>query len=225
MRDTIRLTQPEKETEVVENLTGLPVTRGQRPGLKFVYVHYPQSWRFDMDRGWVPNLSKIYAKPGVNGVTKTGDMTQTLAHVQKKGGTVINPKDERLGQYQNYCHYYPTRNGGRWYVDFCQKAEVLPNDQIIWNDSEIEEPLLDFAAHLVRAGIVRPMLKEVFSQYVEKERAKLDNLFGRLDRNPHLKARCDETEKRLEKMQQTWDEMNQEMIKTTTPIKPTKRID
>lgn len=225
MRDTIKLTQPEKETEVVENLQGLPLTRGQRPGVKFVYVHYPQSWKFDMKRGWLPSLSKVYAKPGVNGVNKNGDMTQTLAHIQKKGGTIVNPKDDRLGQYKNYCHYYPTRSGGRWYVDFCQTAQILPTDEIVWNHSEIEEPLLDFAAHVLSSGIVKPMLKEVFSKYMEIERSKLDTLYGRLDRNPHLKTRCDDTEKRLEKMQHTWDEMNQELLTQVKSIKPEKRVD
>ena len=227
MRENIELNQPEREVDVIKKREGLPVSPKNKPGMKFIYIHYPQSWSFCTKRGFIPRLSKIYAKPGVNGVDKNGDMTMTLAHVEKKGGTVINPKDQRLGEYANYVHFYKTRPGGKWYVDFCQKAVVLPNDQIIWNDSEIEEPLRDFSKFILDAKIVKPILKEVYIQMLEAERAKLDNLYGRMDRNPHLKVKADECEERILAMEEFWEKTQTKMEKTakTKAVEPVRGIE
>tara|TARA_R100000655_G_scaffold67064_2_gene105462 strand:- start:494 stop:1180 length:687 start_codon:yes stop_codon:yes gene_type:complete len=228
MRENIELNQPQREVEVVQKREGLPVSAKNRPGLKFVYIHYPQAWIFDLKRGFIPRLSKIYAKPGVNGVDRNGDMTVTLAHVERKGGTVVQPKDVRLGEYKDYVHFYKTRTGGKWYVDFCQKAVVLPNDQIVWNDSELEEPMRDFAKHVLDCGIVKPILKEVYMQMAEAERAKLDNLYGRLDRNPHLKVKVDECEERIIAMDECWEKSeapNFASAKKNKAIEPSRGVE
>ena len=131
----IHLTQPQKEKARIEKPAGLPVT-GRPPALKFVYCHYPQSWAFVDGFGFLPNLAKIVAKPGVNGVPASGDLSRVLASVHAKGGTYIDPKDPRLGDYVDYVQYYETRNGGKWFVDFCTVATVLPTDEILWSISE-----------------------------------------------------------------------------------------
>lgn len=228
MRENIELNQPQREVEVIQKRDGLPVSARAKPGLKFIYVHYPMSWIFDVERGFIPRLSKVYAKPGVNGVSKNGDMTVTLAHVEKKGGTVINPKDHRLGDYQDYVHFYRTRTGSKWYVDFCQKAVVLPNDQIVWNDSETEGPLKDFAKFIADSGMIKPLIKEVYMGLLEAERAKADTLYGRLDRNPHLKKTVDLCEERIDAMVLAWDEIEKSLgalSKTTKAVEPVRGVE
>lgn len=209
---TIHLESPTKETNVVKETSGLPVTDRQRPAMKFVYVTYPQSWRYDLEFGFLPVLKRIIAMPGVNGVGRDGSLTKVLSSVANNGGTYIDPKDYRLGKYQDYVQYYPTSNGGKWYVDFCQKATVLPTGQIVWNDSEIKTPMMEFRAHIRDAGIVEPLIHEFYVQMLEGEKSKLNRLYGRLDRNPSIKVKVEESQARIKGMEKHWSEMTARLL-------------
>jgi len=210
---TIHLASPTKETNVVQETNGLPVTDRQRPARKFVYVTYPQSWRYDIDFGFLPVLKRIIAVPGVNGVGRDGSLNKVLSSVANNGGTYIDPKDHRLGKFQDYVQFYPTSNGGKWYVDFCQKATVLPTGQIIWNDSEIKVPMKEFRAHIRDSGIVEPLIHEFYVQMVESEKSKLNRLYGRIDRNPSVKVKVEECEARIKGMEKHWSEMTSKLLK------------
>lgn len=219
MREAIQLNKPIKEESVIQKAEGLPVSAKQRPASKFVYAHYPHSWGYDLDRGFLPMLAKIIAKPGVNGVDKNGGLTMVLAGVNSKGGTYIDPRDKRLGEFMDYVQYYPTQTGGKWYVDFCQTATVLGTGQILWNTTDSVEPWKDFLCHVRDCGILSPMIHGVFVGLVEKERAKIDQLYGRLDRNPHLKSRLEHFQARLEGMEKAWESATAELSKTVAPRK------
>ena len=219
---TIHLASPTKETNVVQETSGLPVTDRQRPAMKFVYVTYPQSWRYDLEFGFLPVLKRIIAMPGVNGVGRDGSLTKVLSSVANNGGTYIDPKDYRLGKYQDYVQYYPTSNGGKWYVDFCQKATVLPTGQIVWNNSEIKTPMMEFRAHIRDAGIVEPLIHEFYVHMLEGEKSKLDRLYGRLDRNPSIKVKVEESQARIKGMEKHWAEMTTKLIKDIQAKAPKK---
>tara|TARA_R110000822_G_scaffold41703_14_gene113500 strand:+ start:29 stop:727 length:699 start_codon:yes stop_codon:yes gene_type:complete len=219
---TIHLASPTKETNVVIDTSGLPVTDRQRPAKKFVYVTYPQSWRYDLEFGFLPVLKRIIAMPGVNGVGRDGSLTKVLSSVANNGGTYIDPKDYRLGKYQDYVQYYPTSNGGKWYVDFCQKATVLPTGQIVWNNSEIKTPMMEFRAHIRDAGIVEPLIHEFYVQMIEGEKSKLNRLYGRLDRNPSIKVKVEESEARIKGMEKHWAAMGSQLLADIQATAPKK---
>ena len=186
---------------------------------KFVYIHYPKSWVYDVDRGFLPDITKVIARPGLNGVKKDGSMSLALATVRERGGVVLDPKDERLGKYQDYVHFYPIRGGGKYYVDFNKAATVLPNDEIIWNKSEQRPAWHDFLMFLRGTTLVRPMIKEIYMSIREKEVNKLNSLAGRYDRNPHLKHRIELAEKRVAGMDAHWASYSKSLM----PKKPRRK--
>ena len=59
MRETVRLRKPEKEQSVIRQDEGLPVGPRTKQTFKFVYVHYPKSWTFDRELGFLPAVKKI----------------------------------------------------------------------------------------------------------------------------------------------------------------------
>ena len=136
---------------------------------------------------------------------------------------MLDPKDQRLGEYMDYVHFYPLRGGGKYYVDFNQEAVVLPNDEVIWNTNEQREDWAKFMAYLRDSGMVRPLIKEVYISLVERQRKKIHSLYGRLDRNPHLKKRLEDAEADLAGMEQHWAAANAKHLKASAK-KPAKRI-
>ena len=223
MNKTIHLSKPKIEEAINNTIDGLPVNSKHRPADKFVYAHYPQSWYYNSELGdFLPSLTKIIAKPSVNGVSKSGSITMTLAGVQAKGGIYIDPKDKRLGDYQNYVHYYPTQNGGKWYVDFCQTATVLPTGQVLWGDC-VEE-WQGFLAHVRDSGIIRPMIEQIYMKLVAAERNTLDQILGRLDRNPHLGTKAKESRERIDGMAKAWEKRHGEIVAKAKPVKAKRQI-
>ena len=154
-------------------------------------------------------------------------MALTLARVTEMGGTVLDPKDERLGKYMNYVCFYPIRGGGKYYVDFNAEATVLPNDEVIWNKSEQADTWADFLLFVRDSGMISPLLREVYVGLVEQERNKRETLYQRLDRNPHLKNRLETCERRLKLMEKAWQDMSKKLVNekgTTTPSKRTEKV-
>ena len=227
MKETLHLTKPQKEINVHQQDDGLPITYKDKQSFKFVYVHFPKSWIYDVDRGFLPDLTKMIARPGLSGVKKDGSMTLALANVREKGGVVLDPKDERLGPYLDYVHFYPIRGGGKYYVDFNKAATVLPNDEIIWNKSELRETWYEFLEFVRGTTLVRPMIREIYLAIREKELDKLNGLLSRFDRNPHLKHRIELAEARLAGMDKHWQEYSQEFAPTSTakPRTPGKKVE
>lgn len=225
MKETLHLRKPTKEKAVIRDDEGLPIGPRDKQTYKFVYTHFPKAWTFDLELGFLPTIKKIKARPGLNGVKKDGSMALTLARVTEMGGTVLDPKDERLGEYQDYVCFYPIRNStSKYYVDFNQSAVVLPSDEVIWNTSEQRETWNIFLAFIRESGMIRPLLREVYIGMVERERNKRDSLIGRVDRNPHLKKRLDECEAKLEGMTAAWDKHNAALAKTLKPTTPKRRV-
>lgn len=199
--------QPKRGSEEIEKPLGLPVV-GQKPGRRFAYAHYPRGWSFDLEHGFLPELCKLTGTPGLNGVGKDGSLSRVLGAVAESGGTLIAPNDGRLGPYQHYCRYYDTEDGGRWYVDFCAEAEVLPTDEIVWNASESVEAFKAFRAHLRDAGIVEPLSVGVYRLLRETQISRVASLRGRSGLNPHLALKADQEQVKLEAMEKAWEEYN-----------------
>ena len=225
MRETLHLRKPTKEKNVIREDEGLPIGPRDKQTWKFVYVHYPKAWTYHLEHGFLPTIKKVKARPGLNGVKKDGSMALTLARVTEMGGTVLDPKDERLGEYQDYVCFYPIRgSSSKYYDDFNASAVVLPSDEVIWNTSEQRETWHEFLAFVRDSGMIRPLLREVYIAMVERERNKRDSLIGRVDRNPHLTKRLADCEAKLEGMAKAWDAHNAELVKDAKPKTPKKRV-
>jgi len=205
MNKAIRLTQPTKEASYVRRNEGLPLRAGRKPAERFVYCHYPKRWEYDMNHGFLPTLSKIPARPGVNGVRKDGDLTPVLTVIQQKGGTFINPTDKRLGEFQDYVQYYTCENGAKWWVDSCMEAVILPGRQIVWKSKPGAWD--NFRIHLRDAELIDQLLPEVYDLMVEKQRKKIDRRAARAGLSPVYKAQYDSEVDKLASMQATWEEM------------------
>lgn len=211
MKETLHLTKPQKEQIQTREDEGLPITHRTKQTFRFIYIHYPKSWIYDLERGFLPDITKIIARPGLCNVRRDGNMTLALAQVREKGGVILDPKDERLGQYMDYVHFYPIRGGGKYYVDFNKAATVLPNDEIIWNKSELRDSWYDFLLYVRGTTLVRPMIREIYLSLREKEQDKLNGLLSRFDRNPHLKHRIKIAEDRLAGMDKHWEEYSKSL--------------
>ena len=211
-QSTVRLTQPKREKAHVKELHGLPIRRGARPGKRFVYVHYAKSWEFvDSTWGFLPIPKKIVAVPGCNGIGKSGDLTPVIIGVSQKGGTYIDPTDNRLGEYEGYVQYYDCDNGAKWYCDFCSEATVLPDGQIIWSSRTDE--WRGFRKQLKDSGIIQPLIAEVYEMILSKQVTRTERIGSKIHRNPHLQEKYDAEMQKLEDMKKCWADMTAVKLK------------
>ena len=217
MPQPITLSQPKTDVQTVETRSGLPTHR-HRPQSRFVYVVYPKSWEYDTEHGFIPVMRRLTAKPGANGVDGRGNLTKAVAAATQKGGTYIDPKDTRLGPYVDYVQYFDCDNGGKWYVDFCSKATVLSSGEIIWNTKEAAPEFARFRRHLVDAGIVPPMIPEVFQWLLTREQNRAQQLHTRAGDSPAVRADYEKQAAKVDAMINEWDRMNGAKAKA----KPTK---
>tara|TARA_R100000808_G_scaffold7939_1_gene22755 strand:- start:6348 stop:7049 length:702 start_codon:yes stop_codon:yes gene_type:complete len=202
MSKAIRLTQPTKEPAYVSRNEGIPLRKNEKPADRFVYAHYPTRWEFNAEHGFLPTLSKIPARPGVNGVSPRGDLTNVLVVIQQQGGKFIDPTDARLGEYMDYVQYYTCENGAKWWVDSCMEATVLPGRKVMW---KAKPGAWDgFRVHLRNAGLVDPLVPEVYELMLEKQRNKIERKAARSGMNPIYKAQYDAEIEKLEAMESAW---------------------
>ena len=216
------LSQPARDVSTVETPDGLPVPRGKVPPPKFVYVTYPRSWSWaGPEHGFLPDLKRVVAKPGCNGVGEDLDMSRVLAGVSSKGGTYIRPGDERLGEFADYVRYYTTRDGRRWYVDFCEVATVLPNGEVLWDTGEeVQAQWLAFRAAVRDSGIISPMLVQVYEGLHARQRRTVDDLGARIHSNPQLTHKYEEAVQTLADMEAAWSANSAELAKKAKAKKP-----
>ena len=210
---TLHLNKPKRDEMTIDTRAGLPVAaRNIRPQKRFAYIVYPKSWEYVNGSGFLPVLRRVVAMPGANGVSRNGSISRAVSTAIEKGATYIDPKDPRLGEYMDYVQYYDTDTGGKWFVDFCQKATILPGGEILWNADDAVEEMKVFRRHLVEHGIVPPMVNEVFLWLLNREQRTHDNLLARSAQNPHLRKRADSLEKRIESMRAEWEKVNAEKV-------------
>ena len=211
----IHLSQPEIEQEVITARRGLPSNGRFVCAERFVYTHYPTNWEYDDDFGFLPRLNKLIAKPGTQGIGIDGKLNRALAWVSEQGGTYLDPKDVRLGSYQNYVRYYETDAGRKHYCDFCDEATVLPNGTVLWNKTEAALEFRKFRAAIRDSGILEPMHQEIYVAIKAKEERRAESLHGRAARTPHLLKKAQQAEARLEAIAGAYQSAVAGMIETT----------
>ena len=192
---TRQVTTPQRLVVQSGEDTRLPASRAFKPAAAFHLGHYPQSWEWHEDHGFLPNLVPLSAIAGVNGNVRANgphakagpvNMNGFISGFTAKGGTYIEPTDHRLSEHEHgaqfinyHTTWYDVNNGTRHYCMPWEQATVLPTGRVIWNEEIGTGMWRTFRAHLRDSGIVDPIEHVVVL-------AMLDALTERLDR---LKAR------------------------------------
>ena len=117
----------------------------------------------------------------------------------------------------NYVEYYDTQSGGKWYVDKGVKATILSTGAIYWNTKDMKETFMKFRKGIRESGIIAPPLYEIYVSLVERQRAAIDMLYSRVDRNPHLLSKAKEAEAVLAGMEREWDKSTKKGATRSTP--------
>ena len=147
---------------------------------KFLFKHHPYRWYF-VSGEWLPQLGKLHIDPGVDGVTEGGGLDLAVAANMRRGWTVIQPSDPRLGQYQDYMVALPHEAGGNSYIDCFQDVTVEAGRVFVESRSDDYH---DFLRHLVKAGIVPPMSKNILKVKTQAIEKKIERLRGAVSLNP-----------------------------------------
>jgi len=185
---------------------------------RFVYIHYPQGWEYIAEEnpetgkawGFLPKLKKIVAKAGANGVRWNGnrlDLTGAIQGHAAQGGKLINPTDSRLPeQYQNYVGYIETNDGGKHFTEIGAEVTVLPNGRALHNRDEVIPLFLAFRKAVGDSGILDPMLPEIKAMLVSDISDRLSLIGSRMHNNPHLQARYDKWQAKLDGIAADWED-------------------
>ena len=194
---------PRTQTEA----TGLPPAFANYP---FVCVHYPHGWAYSEEWGFVPELSEIVSKPGVNGVEIHGqgpnaviNNTKAIAGSLKKGGRIIDPKDSRLGDFREYVVFYPTTNGGKHFCFAGSEFEILPGGHVKQTDTSAN--YMAFKLHVRDAGLVEPMARSVYLKLRDMEHTALNRLVRRSADSPFYQEKVKAKEARMLAMDKAWE--------------------
>ena len=193
----------------------LPLKAKTKVPSQYIFVHYESAWEYDAEHGWIPRLSKLLGKPGVNGVGKDGNLQPAINGATAKGGTIIRDDDRRLlrdgeddefALFYGYGRYYETagRNGSpgpHWYVEPGAQPSVTPSGRILWNDDEQARVMASFRAHIRDTGIVQPIHHLTLAEYIDAQRAKVERLKSTVAMNPHLSSKLTEATAQLQAMQ------------------------
>ncbi len=214
MKHTRTLTAPKRRSPVVSaDPDLLPAGPRTRPGSAYVFIHYDNAWRYHETHGWIPQLSKLVAQPGVNGTDRRMDLSKAIQGAVSKGGTFIEPRDKRLlidgededdARFYDYARFYETTDGRKWWVEPGQMPTVTRSGRILWNDDENSAAMAAFSAHIRDAGIVEPMHELTYADKIDGARNRVENIRSRVGMNPHLSAELKAAEERLEAMSAAW---------------------
>jgi hypothetical protein len=194
---------------------------------RFDFVHYPLGWSYDEKLGFLPELSELYHQPGVNGVRDTGkdrdgkalppDATGARAGSQRKGGTLILPNDNRLGEYRNFLRRAPCKNGHYFY--FFTGVEVQ-----VWGDGETQHRVVPspkwphFLAYLRDKQIVDPISEPAYDRLRSNVVTELGYIAN------HATSAAEEQRKalkaRLAAMEKEWAKLNKAGSVAAVTLKP-----
>jgi hypothetical protein len=190
--------QEADETRLPADMTNWP----------FVFVHYPDGWEYSEKHGFLPSLSQIDSKPGVNGVeqdprTLVVNNAKAIGGSIRKGGTIIDPRDRRLEQWQNYVVYYTCANGGRHYCLTGTEYELMPGGRA----RAIPHPEVyeDLRVFIRDRGMVAPMAETTYSALEEIEVRGLERLARRAEAGGDFAQRkLAAKEQRIQAMRKAW---------------------
>jgi hypothetical protein len=169
--------------------------------LRWVYCHYPTAWTFK-DNSWVPELTQICFRNGLNSQSQDGDYSGPELHIAKKGGTIIRPNHPKLGKHKSYLVTVPavktdTRALGKFYCSKWESPTVIGGNVVKWKSDT--KGYHEFLTHLVDSGIIEPISSAVVESKIDMVRGQIDNLMSQPS-NEFRKATIAHLEAQLEGM-------------------------
>ena len=176
---------------------------------RFLYMAHPHRWLFDEadydagHDGWLPSLGRLNVSPGVGGVRDGNQMDLALVQRAQAGWQVIPGEDPRLGDYRHYTQRFPAEGRNPVWGSIFDSVKVL-GGKVLWKHDD--DAYRAFRRHLIEAMVVPAMDPDVRDQFVDQERATIEQMEGRLavnPNNPALAQRIKERKRRLSKMDGT----------------------
>ena len=141
-----------------------------------------------------------------------------------KGAIILDPADHRLGPWKNYCRPYPCVGGGKCWIFYVDKGgvtfDVLPNGVAVTR--EASGLLREFRIWLLAQGVIPPMPLPVYQMLIERERTALHRSIRDATGNPHLSAKVDARQARIDQMEKAWSSMIDQM--SVNPASPLTRL-
>lgn len=194
---------------------------------RFDFVHYPLGWTYDEKLGFLPELSQLSHMPGVNGVRDMGkdrdgkpippDATSARAGSQRKGGTLILPDDNRLGEYRRFLRRALCKNGRYFY--FFTGVEVQ-----VWGDGENQHRVIPspkwqpFLAYLRDHKIVDPISEPAYDRLRNVAASELESIRGQSSELAEQRRKA--ITARLNGMEKEWAKLNKAGSVTAVTVKP-----
>jgi hypothetical protein len=185
----------------------LPKKRARRMH-QWVYRWHPKRWHFYKDAGtrgeWLPRLGRISFDAGQSNVQENGNITLAMASAQEQGWSVIRPNDERLGPHQSYMQAVPVEGGGKAYTSRFKAYSI--EGGMVFEDFD-RQGYYAFLRHLVDAGIVAPMSKNIRSYHLRRHKERVERAEASAANMPHnamLQARANRLRETHEAMTETY---------------------
>lgn len=194
--------------------TRLPI----KDNAPFTLVHYPGAWEWDdtlLD--FLPCLSEVSHRPGVNGIGDDGKPTRALGGAVGKGGTLIPPGDARLGKWRNYVTRYATTNGKYYYCFAGTTFAILPGGQARPVDGSTNYRA--FRQHLVKSGILAPIDPISYNALEDATARRIARISNRMQgRHTELEeATRDALVAQLKRMREWWKANGAPMLMDSEP--------
>ena len=190
-----------KITRETRDEASAKLPKSVRPTSFFKLVSHPKRWRWNDDAGeFLPDMGYLLVSPGVGGVTQRGNTSQAEVGLGKKGFTVIQPDDPRLGEFRDYVTGLPTVFGRNHHVPAWESASIVGGEVFWKTDTAMERK---FYAHIIAAGIIPKLDPDMRDRLIEKEKGLLERAEGRLasnPSNPHSQSRVTEIQRRIKAM-------------------------
>lgn len=169
-----------------------PLPRAGAPSRPpFLFGTLPKRWDWDDMLGrFLPQVLRISFSPGVQGTKalRNGpdgrqqmDTSAARASFERKGGTLINPADRRLGPYARYQQMLVNDAGAEVHASIFETADVVGED-VFWADNP--EEFRRFRQLLLDEEIVPAMHERVHAIKVSAQEVVVAELQQRYGAQP-----------------------------------------
>ncbi len=196
------------KSQVVED-TALP----GRPTPKFVYCHNPSNWSFHTDHGFIPNVTKIQIRPGVNGCKRPPNgHIPMLSRLRSDGWIpidesgpikVTDPESGQIVDDMGYLHQWEGKRGPI-YQDAWSWPTLLGAGSAATCDWSSQFDRAGFVAWQVQlrdSGTVPPIGPGIAARLLKVKGRRADRrVADGHDGNPHIQAHVNREHAELEAM-------------------------
>lgn len=161
-----------------------------KPMYPFFLVQYSTGWAYHEERvegeirgEFFPQPCEFPHVPGVNGVqdpARVGQAPNTqlaIGSVIGKGGTVVRPDDERLGEYRYFINVYECQNNDRAFCWAWAKPRLQANGTVVWRTDEARHQ--NFLRFIRDHGLIPALTIEAWEMLEQRQLRLIEGLPAR----------------------------------------------